>query len=228
MKILALLYPGFTLIDFVGPAQCFGLVPGVTIETVARRAGPVKVDFGTSIVADKSFADIEGAPDVFIVPGGPSGAFNVLKDDETLDFVARVGERAGWIASVCNGSLILGAAGLLRGYRAGCYWYSRNYLSEFGAIPVDDRVVIDRNRATGGGMTAGVDFGISMVGTWFGDEVGRLVELTMEYAPKPPYGCGRPELAPPETLAAANAILVNEMPNDVVVEAARRRLAKAS
>ena len=223
MKILALLFPEFTGIDFIGPAQVWALMPGVEIQTAAKEAGPVRMDLGADIVASHSFADCWQSPDVLFVPGGGRPVFSALEDDSYIDAIADIGSRAGWITSVCNGSLLLGAAGLVKGYDAGCYWYSRDYLKYFGANPVNERVVIDRNRATGGGMTAGIDFALHMIGVWAGEDAGRMIELLMEYAPQPPFGSGRPEIAPPETLNAATAIAQQLMPNDIAVATAKRR-----
>jgi cyclohexyl-isocyanide hydratase len=146
------------------------------------------------------------------VPGNSLGLFKLLQDDRTLDFIADIGSRATWVTSVCSGSLLLGAADLLKGYKAASHWYTREQLSLFGAIPTDARYVIDRNRATGGGMTAGVDFGLAMVGQILGEPAGRTFELLFEYAPQPPFGTGRPELADPDTLAAATKTLKELMP----------------
>ncbi len=223
MKILCALFPGFTPIDLIGPANCWWFMPNTSIQLAAFSEGPVKTDFGAEIVATHNFDNCFQEPDVLLVPGGGRAVFEALQDDRFLDHVARLGQRAGWVTSVCNGSLILGAAGLLKGYRAACYWYSRDYLRQFGAEPVNERVVIDRNRATGGGMTAGIDFGLEMVRQWAGLEAGQLIELSMEYAPRPPFGTGLPELAPTHILQAANAILVKEMPNSVVRDTATRR-----
>lgn len=145
-------------------------------------------------------------------PRNTRSLFKQLQDDRTLDFIAGVGSRATWITSVCNGSLLLGAAGLLKGYKAASYWYTREHLSLFGAIPTDARYVIDRNRATGGGMTAGIDFGLAMIGQIAGEAAGRVAELSFEYAPQPPFGTGRPELADPATLAQTTEIVKQLMP----------------
>jgi cyclohexyl-isocyanide hydratase len=223
MKILAVVFPGFTAIDLVGPANAWGLMPGVEFQTAWKTAGPVTVDMGLQLVATHSFADCWRVPDVLFVPGGGMGVCEALQDDELLDTIAAIGTRAGWVTSVCTGALLLGAAGLLKGYRSACYWYMRHHLEKFGAIPDEARYVIDRNRASGGGMTAGIDFALHMIGVWNGAENGRLTELLIEYAPQPPFGVGRPELAPPQTLAAAEPILEREMPRALVEEAARRR-----
>jgi cyclohexyl-isocyanide hydratase len=122
-----------------------------------------------------------------------------------------------------TGALLVGAAGLLKGYRTACHWYARPHVAAFGASPDDGRVVIDRNRASGGGVTSGIDFALAMIGTWDGLEKGQLAELLIEYAPQPPFGVGRPELASSGTLAAAESILAQEMPAASVATAARRR-----
>lgn len=124
---------------------------------------------------------------------------------------------------MCTGALLLGAAGLTKGHRSACYWYARPHVAIFGAIPDDARVVIDRNRASGGGVTSGIDFALAMIGEWDGLETGKLAELLIEYAPQPPFGVGRPELASAETLAAAESVLKQEMPAALVEAAARRR-----
>jgi cyclohexyl-isocyanide hydratase len=218
-----MLFPKFTAIDLIGPTQTWMFIPGVQIQLAAAKPGPVTTDIGLTMNATHDFDNCFQAPDVLLVPGGASGVFEALKDDHFIDQVARLGANAGWVTSVCNGSLLLGAAGLLKGYKAGCYWYSREYLRNFGAEPVDERIVVDRNRATGGGMTAGIDFGLGMIGLWADETAGQLTQLAMEYAPRPPFNAGRPELAPPNVLAMANQLLAAEMPNAVAEETARRR-----
>jgi cyclohexyl-isocyanide hydratase len=182
MRVLALAFPGMTLIDLVAPLQALSAVPGTQVQVAWKSRGPVPTDAGVSVIAT----------------------------------------HAGWITSVCNGSLLLGAAGLLKGFRAGCYWYTRDQLALFGAIPDPSRVVFDRNRATGGGMTAGVDFGLALVGKLVGEDTGRLFELLFEYAPDPPFKVGRPELAPPPLLGAARDMLSTLMPRGDVEAAASK------
>ena len=223
MRIACILFPGFTALDLLGPATAWGMLPGAEFQTIWRDRGPVGLDMGLEMVATHDFTDCWQEPDVLLVPGGGSGVFRALEDDRFLDGIGRLGAGARWITSVCTGSLLLGAAGLLQGYRAACYWYARDQLAAFGAIPEEGRVVIDRNRASGGGVTAGIDFGLTMVGRWHGEDVGRQVELLLEYAPDPPFGSGRPELADAATRAAAAAILRDEMPRQVVGRTAVRR-----
>ncbi len=164
MKVLALAFPGFTFIDLAGPMQAFMMLPGFSSQIVWHSKGIVDSDAGVSVQATEDFGSCWKDPDILFVPGNSIHLFKQLQDDRTIDFIADVGSRAKWITSVCNGSLLLGAAGLLKGYKAASYWYTREHLSLFGAIPTDARYVIDRNRATGGGMTAGIDFGLAMVG----------------------------------------------------------------
>ena len=187
MKILSVVFPGFTFIDLAAPIQALMMLPEAKSQVVWQK-------------------------NILFVPGNSLGLFKLLQDDRTLDFIADIGSRATWVTSVCSGSLLLGAAGLLKGYKAASHWYTREQLSLFGAIPTDARYVIDRNRATGGGMTAGVDFGLAMVGQNLGEPAGRTFELLFEYAPQPPFGTGRPELADPDTLAAATKTLKELMP----------------
>jgi cyclohexyl-isocyanide hydratase len=222
MKVLALIYPGLTLQDVLGPLQAWMVLPGFELELVWKNKGPVVSDCAVPVVATHDFEGASADPDILLVGGGGKPTFDLLEDEETLAFLADRGARARWVTSVCTGSLVLGAAGLLRGYRSACYWYVRDKLAAFGAIPSPERVVIDRNRASGGGVTAGIDFGIRMVGILAGDPLGRAAELLLEYAPAPPYGTGRPENADPETLAMTRAILSEGMQDEVISRAAER------
>jgi cyclohexyl-isocyanide hydratase len=222
MKIACFLYHRFTSADLVNPITVWQFVPGVQFEFIAARKGPVETDTGLSYVATHSYEDASPDPDVVFVPGGAKPTFDALSDQALLDAIARLGRNAQWITSVCTGSLVLGAAGLLQGYRAACHWYPRKMLEKFGATPSDERVVYDRNRATGGGVTAGMDFALQMVGKWGGDSAGKLIELMVEYAPEPPYGTGRPELADAQTLATANELMAGEFAESAVDEAAGR------
>lgn len=174
MKILSFLFPGFTALDLIGPTTVWGLLAGAEFQTVARKPGSVKVDMGLEIVATHSFDNCWSAPDVLFVPGGGKGVYEALQDDELLDAIERIGSQAKWITSVCTGALLLGAAGLTKGYRSACYWYARPLVAMFGAIPDEARVVIHRNRASGGGVTSGIDFALAMMAKWDGLEKGKL------------------------------------------------------
>ena len=222
MKIVCFMYPGFTALDLVGPVTAWGAMPDVAFEFVASAKGDVLTDSGLTLRATHDFTDFSAAPDVLLVPGGALPTLEALQDDALLDAIARAGESAAWVTSVCTGALLLGAAGLLRGYRSASHWTARHYLDQFGAIPDAARVVIDRNRASGGGVTAGIDFGLSMIRHWRGEETSKLIELVLEYAPEPPNACGRPELADAATLAQARALTGPMMPAELV-RAARRR-----
>lgn len=211
MKVLAMVYPGMTLLDLVGPIQAWSLLPGYEVQYAWHRPGTVLTDCGLGVQATHGFEEAWTEPDVLFIGGGAKPTMDLMSDSAAITFLADRGARARWVCSVCTGSLLLGAAGLLRGYRAAGHWGAREILSQFGAEPSSERVCIDRNRLTGGGVTAGVDFGIALAGRWAGDDVGRVIELLMEYAPQPPYGSGRPELADLQTLAAARAKLQQAM-----------------
>jgi len=211
MKVLAMVYPGMTLLDMVGPLQGWCFLPGYEVQYAWHRPGAVTTDCGLSVVATNGFEDAWTDPDIIFVGGGAKPTLNLLGDAAALAFLADRGSRARWVCSVCTGSLLLGAAGLLRGYRAATYWSAREALRQFGAEPCDERICIDRNRITGGGVTAGIDFGIKVAGLLAGDDMGRVIELLLEYAPMPPYGTGRPELADAKTLETTNAIVQQAM-----------------
>jgi cyclohexyl-isocyanide hydratase len=211
MKVLALVYPGMTLLDLVGPLQAWSFLPGYEVQYAWHRSGAVLTDCGLSVQATNSFEDAWADPDILIVGGGAKPTLDLLGDSAVIAFLADRGSRARWVCSVCTGSLLLGAAGLLRGYRAAVHWGAREALTQFGAEPSNERVCVDRNRLTGAGITSGVDFGITVAGLWAGESMGRVIELIMEYAPKPPYGTGRPDLADARTLATARAAMQQAM-----------------
>jgi cyclohexyl-isocyanide hydratase len=211
MKVLALVYPGMTLLDMVGPMQAWSLVPDYEVQFVWARAGDVPTDCGLSVQATHRFEDAWSDPDVIFVGGGAKPTLDLIDDPAAIAFLADRGSRARWVCSVCTGSLLLGAAGLLRGYRAATHWGARDTLRRFGAEPSDERICVDRNRLTGGGVTSGIDFGIAVAGQWAGDDLGRVIELLLEYAPQPPYGTGRPDQADAQTLATARTVLQKAM-----------------
>ena len=191
-----LVYPDVTQLDATGPAQVLCRVPGAEIHLVWKTRDPVPTDAGFSIVPTDSFASCPRL-DVLCVPGG-GGQAALMADDDVLRFLRKQGETAKYVTSVCTGSLLLGAAGLLTGYEATCHWAWRDLLTLFGAIPKKDRVVRDRNRITGGGVTAGIDFGLTVAAELAGDEAARLIQLSLEYDPAPPFTCGSPDAAGPE------------------------------
>ncbi|MBL8679209.1 MAG: DJ-1/PfpI family protein [Myxococcales bacterium] len=191
-----LLYPGLTQLDLTGPFEVFARMPDAAVHLVSKDAGPVRSDMGLTITPTTT---LEACPalDVLFVPGG-GGQVAVMEDDAWLDFVAAQGQRARWVTSACTGALVLGAAGLLSGYRAATHWAFMPLLSMFGATPVSERVVIDRNRITAGGVTAGIDFALRVVAEVSGEAVAKKLELYLEYDPHPPFKCGHPRVAPSE------------------------------
>ena len=195
-----LLYPGLTQLDLTGPFEVLSRLPGAQVHLVWKDTAPVRSDTGLGLPPTTSFADCPPL-DLVFVPGG-GGQLALMEDDLVLDFVATQGARARWVTSVCTGALVLGAAGLLRGYAAATHWAFMPLLGLFGARPVEERVVVDRNRITAGGVTAGIDFGLRVVGELAGAETAQGIELALEYDPAPPFGCGHPRRAPPALVAA--------------------------
>ena len=200
IRIAFLLFPNVTQLDLTAPAQVLSRLGNARLDLVAATMAPVPTDAGFSIVPTATFDQVPGA-DLLCVPGG-FGTHAAIADEATLGWVRQVGADARWVTSVCTGSLVLGAAGLLTGYRAGCHWAQRHMLPLFGAEPVADRVVVDRNRVTGGGVTAGIDFALTLIALIRGEAHARFVQLSLEYDPAPPFDAGSPERAGPELVAA--------------------------
>ncbi len=194
-----LLYPGLTPLDLTGPFEVFSRLSNAVVHVVWKTREPVASDSGLSILPTMTMAECPEL-DVLFVPGGP-GQVALMDDQPTLDFLAQQGKRARYIASVCTGSLLLAAAGLLKGYRAACHWLSRDQLELLGAEPVNARVVADRNRVTGGGVTAGIDFGLTLAALLRGDRQAKRIQLLLEYNPAPPFEAGSPETAGMELVA---------------------------
>ncbi|HEV2363905.1 MAG TPA: DJ-1/PfpI family protein [Caulobacteraceae bacterium] len=191
--IVFALYPGVTQLDFTGPHQVFSRLPGARVVAASKGGADIEAD---SLVFTRleRLADI-GACEVLCVPGGP-GATAAAVDEGFLDEIRRLAAGARYLTSVCTGSLVLGAAGLLEGRRAACHWAWRDLLALFGAIPDPARVVRDGNVITGGGVTAGIDFALTLAAEMAGPETAQAIQLTLEYAPDPPFTAGRPEMAP--------------------------------
>ena len=206
-QVAMLLYPRFTAVDLVGPQYYFAGLLGAKVDLVAKTMDPVTSDTGITVVPTATFATCPADLDILFAPGGTSGTIAAMTDPATMEFMADRGARAKWVTSVCTGSLILGKAGLLRGYRATSHWVARPVLAEFGAIPVDERVVVDRNRVTGAGVTAGLDLGLRMTAMLRDDTYARTMQLLSEYDPQPPYDAGTPSKAPPELVASLTAML---------------------
>jgi cyclohexyl-isocyanide hydratase len=223
IDVAFLVYPGVTQLDFAGPAQILSRLGAAKVDYVWKDMAPVPTDAGFSILPTASFADIAAA-DIICVPGGIA-CVDVMEDDEALAWVRHIGEKARWVTSVCTGSLILGAAGLLDGYRAACHWAWRDHLRLFGAEPVAERVVFDRNRVTGGGVTAGIDFAFALTAAVRGEDHARLIQLALEYDPAPPFDSGSPERAGETLLATYDARMASLAPGrDERIRAAAARL----
>ncbi len=222
-KIAFLLFPGQTQLDMTGPAQFLSRMPGATTDYVWKNLEPVPNDAGFSIMPTATYADLPKV-DILCVPGG-SGVSDVMNDDDAMAWIRAVGAEAEWVTSVCTGSLILGAAGLLKGYKATSHWAWHHHLALFGAEPVKARTVIDRNRVTGGGVTAGIDFALTLIAAASGEGVARTLQLGLEYDPAPPFEGGSPEKAPPEILAAYHAAVSGAFPKrEAELVAAAKRL----
>lgn len=218
LKIGMLLFPGFTLLDLAGPQTVLGL-HGRTF-LLWKTLEPVATDGGVSLNPTTVFADCPRDLDVLFVPGG-FGTNDAMRDPEIIAFLAEAGAHARYVTSVCSGSLILGMAGLLDGYEAATHWACYPGLEATGAEPVRRRVVVDRNRVTGGGVTAGIDFGLTLLAELRDERTARLTQLATEYDPRPPYDCGTPDAAGPELTAMALAMM-GDM-NEEAVEIAKRR-----
>lgn len=223
IRVAFLLFPQVTQLDLTGPAQVLSRLGNVSIDLVAKTCEPVPTDAGFALLPTATFADA-AQPDIVCVPGG-FGVNDAIDDAETLGWVRAVAPNAKWVTSVCTGSLLLGAAGLLRGYRATCHWAQHHHLSTFGAIPEHARVVFDRNRVTGGGVTAGIDFALALTAAIRGEAHARMVQLSLEYDPAPPFDSGSPARADAEILARYQALAAKSAPGrDARTQAAAARL----
>jgi cyclohexyl-isocyanide hydratase len=200
-----LLFPQVTQLDLTGPAQVLSRMPRARIELVARTLDPVPTDAGFALLPTATF-DAAAQPNILCVPGG-FGVTATMEDEETLAWLRKAAGGAEWVTSVCTGALVLGAAGLLAGYRATTHWASHEWLAAFGAIPAKQRVVFDRNRVTGGGVTAGIDFGLALVAAIEGEDYARFVQLSLEYDPAPPLDSGSPDKADAQTLERYRAMV---------------------
>lgn len=189
-----LLFPQLTQLDLTAPYEVFASIPGASVHLIAESMAPVSSEHGLAIMPTTTFSNAPSL-DVVCVPGGVG--VNAMMENETiLSFLANTARNARYVTSVCTGALLLGAAGLLRGYRATTHWLSLDILPLFEAIPVSERVVIDRNRITGGGVTAGLDFGLAVVAELCGLETAQEIQLMIEYDPAPPFSGGSRATAP--------------------------------
>jgi cyclohexyl-isocyanide hydratase len=201
VEIGLLLFPRLTQLDMTGPFEVLARLPGARIRTVWKTREPVRADTGLTFVPETTFDECPQL-DVLCVPGGP-GVAPLMEDPETLAFLRTQAKGARYVTSVCTGALVLGAAGLLRGKRATTHWASHDFLAALGATPVEARVVRDGNLFTGGGVTAGIDFALTIAAEIAGAEVAQSIQLFIEYAPAPPFDSGRPDRAPAPVMQRA-------------------------
>ena len=211
MQIGFLIYPGVTQLDVVGASEVLSYLPNANAQMIWKRQEPVTTDAGFIMLPNASFDDCPDL-DIICVPGG-MGQPSVMSDKDVLAFIRRQGEQAHYVTSVCTGSLLLGAAGLLKGYHAACHWAFLDKLRAFGAIPLRRRVVMDRNRVSGGGVTSGIDFGLALAAVIAGETVAKAIQLTIEYDPAPPFQSGNPDKAEPEILAKVCADMSAALPS---------------
>lgn len=195
MIIGMLIFPDMTQLDFTGPYEVFSQMDGCEVRVIAKSREAVAAKGGLKFLPDTTLAD---APQlgVLFVPGGP-GVGALMEDREVLEFLRHQAGRAKYVTSVCTGALVLGAAGLLKGYRGTTHWLSMDLLPLFGVTPATGRVVVDRNRITGGGVTAGIDFALAIAAQVLGEDAAKRIQLLIEYNPAPPFACGHPDTAEP-------------------------------
>ena len=203
LQIGLVLFPKLTQLDLTGPLQVFSSVPGATVHLLWKRIEPVTSDSVMVLTPTTTFVDCPKL-DVICVPGG-AGTDDMVNDAEMMAFLRAQAAGARYVTSVCTGSLVLGAAGLLKGYRATTHWSAIDHLGAFGAIAEKTRVCIDRNRVTGGGVTAGIDFALTLVSILVDRRTAEAIQLRLEYDPAPPFSAGSPDSAPPEVLALLQA-----------------------
>ena len=223
-EILMLVYPRFTTLDLIGPQHVFALLgPEFKTRLVWKDKSVVTSDTGVPVKPTMTFDECRGNPAVLFVPGGTDGTLAAMEDQQVRDFVAEKGATAKYVTSACTGSLLLGAAGLLDGYKATTHWLAMDLLSHFGAQPIRERVVVDRNRVTGAGVTAGIDFALSLTSMIKDEDYAKTVQLMMEYDPQPPFSSGNPKDAKTESVDLLKAMCESFI-NDV--QDAARRIAK--
>ena len=199
-RIGMMIFPRLTQLDMTGPYEVLARLPDTTVDLVARTRAPVKTDRGMEIVPTTTYAECPPL-DIVMVPGGP-GQQDLMEDEEALSFLRKQAAGVKFLTSVCTGSLVLAAAGLLKGKRATCHWAAIDNLALMGAIPVRERVVVDGNVVTGAGVASGIDFALRLAAILEGEAVAREIQLQIEYDPDPPFVSGSPLTAKPETVAA--------------------------
>lgn len=200
LRIGFVLFPNVTQLDFTGPLQVLSRVPGAEVHLLWKRIEPLTSDTVLTFLPTTTFAACPQL-DVICVPGG-AGADDAMLDEETIAFLQQQAHAACYVTSVCTGALVLGAAGLLKGYRAATHWSARPFMAQFGAILDTSRVCVDRNRVTGGGVTAGIDFALTLVSIMSDRKTAEMIQLGIEYNPAPPFNAGSPDTAPADVVAA--------------------------
>jgi cyclohexyl-isocyanide hydratase len=224
-QIAMLVYPGMYPLDLVGPMTFLSGLMNAEVHLVWKRQEPVLAAQKFIMTPTTTFAACPKDVDVVFVPGGMPGTIAMMNDAEVLEFLADRGSRARFVTSVCTGSLILGAAGLLKGYRATSHWNTRDILPLLGAIPVEERIVEDRNRITGGGVTSGIDFGLLLAARLSDETYARMLQLINEYDPQPPFQAGTPKEAGPVLTRHIDELLAGSHSGaKTAAEAARRRM----
>ena len=225
--VAILIFPGVTQLDFTGPLEVFQRVPGLRADLVWKSREPVVCAAMTppalQVLPTATLDEIVRA-DLLLVPGGP-GVGALLTDDDVLGFLRRVAATSRYVTSVCTGALLLGAAGLLQGHRATTHWAHMQWLPSFGVTPVAERVVVDRNRITGGGVTSGIDFALRVIAEIWGERRAQMAQLGLEYDPQPPFAAGSPARAPAELVAAMRELMqpLTDRTGSAVMAAVRRR-----
>lgn len=222
LQIGFLLFPGIQQLDLTGPYDVLGSLPDVKLHLVWKDLAPITSSTGLVFTPTITYADCPNL-DVLCVPGG-AGVGPLMEDPQTLDFLKAQAQTVRYLTSVCTGSLVLGAAGLLRGRKATTHWAYHHLLAPLGAVPVHERVVRDGNLFTGGGITAGIDFALTLAAELYSEAAAQLVQLQIEYAPAPPFDSGRPQTAPRYVLEEANKRTVESrrMRGEIVARAAAR------
>lgn len=207
MRIVFFLYEGLTTLDIIGPHDVLSRLPGAEAISVSKDGGAVMADTGAlGLTPTHAMSDVD-ACDILVVPGGLEGTFAAAADEDILEWIRSVTADATWITSVCTGSLILGAAGLLDGKQATTHWAAIEMLAGYGADPVRERVVVDGNVVTGAGVSAGIDMALTLAATIAGDDTAKALQLGIEYDPHPPFDCGSPDKAPAELIELAGGAL---------------------
>lgn len=206
LKVGVLIFPKTTMLDAYAPHQMFAYVEQFETFIVAKTKDPLCADSGAILTANYDFNDCPDI-DVLVVPGA-ADILDCMKDTATIDFLRKVGQKAQYVTSVCTGSLLLAEAGLLDGYKAATHWGYEDCLESYPEVTVvQDRVSIDRNRITAGGITAGIDYGLVVIGEVVGPDAAQTIQLIFQYDPKPPYTAGLPSTAPPKILQGVEPII---------------------